>query len=146
MFKMAFGNDRIKVKCNKCGGEMFSDEFVLDPDYKMVVCRNCIRDKRKRQEVWAEVGKQREARLNAENQEGEEAKKPKPAGWDKDDELLDRLVKQKQRVKETSGFKELANGKVKCAKCGYAFKYDAENHRPMNCPYCFNPVRKSYGF
>ena len=141
---MMMNNDRIKVKCNKCGGEMFSDEFVIDPDYKMAVCRNCIRDKRKRQDVWAEVGKQREAKIA---QEAEDAKKPpKPAGWDKDDELLDRLVKQKERVKERMVFKELPNGKIKCAKCGYAFKYDSANSTPMNCPYCFNPVKKKFGF
>lgn len=143
-----FKQERIKVKCNRCGGEMFSDEFILDPDFKMAVCKNCIKEKKQRQQVWEEVGKQKEeAKRAAMAEEPKEPAKPKPAGWDMDDEVLEKLSGQKQRAQAKEPvFEVLSSGKLKCSKCGYAFKYDELNHRPANCPYCFNPVKRKTGF
>lgn len=110
---------------------MFSDEFVIDPDYQMAVCPNCVREKNQRKEVWKEV---------ADEKEKEEP--PKPPGWDEDDELIERLHRQKQKDKsEGFGFKDVGFGKIKCSKCGYAFKYSVDMHKPDSCPYCFNPIR-----
>ena len=127
--------ERVKVKCNRCQNEMFSDEFVIDPDYQMAVCPNCVREKKQKREVWNEVSEERKA------------KEPKPIGWDEDDELLEKLYRQKQREKEQgTGFKSVGFGKIKCDKCGYAFKYSEDLHKPSSCPYCFNPIRRKSRF
>ena len=138
-------SSRVKVKCNRCGAEVFSDEFILDPDYKMMVCQNCVREKRTRKEVWNEVNKQRDDAKRQQQAEEEKAN-PKPAGWDKDDELLEKLYKHKQKVKEVYGVAEVGPGKAKCHRCGYVFKYNSDINKPSACPYCANPIRPSAKF
>ena len=51
-----------------------------------------------------------------------------------------------KEAKEGFGFKETNSGKLKCSKCGYAFKYSVDMHKPDACPYCFNPIRRTNRF
>lgn len=68
--------------------------------------------------------------------------KPKPAGWDKDDELLEKLYSQKK--KKVESFKPIPGSGTKlkyaCQQCSYSFSYDAERKTPRSCPYCQRPV------
>jgi predicted Zn-ribbon and HTH transcriptional regulator len=137
--------NRVKVKCNRCGKDVYSDEFILDPDYKMMVCQACVREKRTRREVWDEVNKQkadakRQKQLEAGQNPDEESEEPKPAGWDKEDEILEKLSKQKQRFKDSYVANVVSPGKAKCKRCGFVFKYNEDINKPSACPYCAHPV------
>ena len=74
----------VKIKCRKCGREAPSKEFVLDNDYKMVVCKICVNEKNAKR-----------------NQPEKQNEKEKPPGWDAEDmELiqLQKARKQQQRM------------------------------------------------
>lgn len=125
---MGFG--QVKTKCRRCGGEYFSDQLKLDLVYGMVVCPDCIRGRK----VQEEVKKKR-----IEDKQKEQEAPPKPAGWDEDDMLLDKLAKQKERNKTVSF---IAPGKVKCRKCSFKFNYDEFLNKPPSCPYCGLFIKK----
>ena len=101
--------DDVLVICKQCGGKAKAIEFVLDPNFKQMVCPNCVKQK------------------NNPKKPENTPKPEKPAGWDKEDELLEKLYKKKKVVPE------LKEGmKIKCKKCNYVFVYSG---RRM-CPYC----------
>ena len=79
----------IKVKCKRCGRQAKTEDFILDPDFKMMVCPLCIKEKRMREEVYSELAKKR-GKGGVEEEELEK----KPAGWDKEDEYLQRAYKR----------------------------------------------------
>jgi DNA-directed RNA polymerase subunit RPC12/RpoP len=118
---MAVGG--IKVKCKACGKMADSTEFVLDPGYKMMVCRNCVHDRRVREEIHSKVKQQKE-----------EQKKPK--GWDAEDEVLERSCKMK--AEKTVKVEHLDDNRIKycCPKCKYEFVIKLDKMIPNHCPYC----------
>ncbi len=67
---------------------------------------------------------------------------PRPAGWDKDDELLEKLYAQKK--KKVESFKPISGSGTKlkyaCQQCSYSFSYDTEKKTPRSCPYCQRAV------
>jgi hypothetical protein len=98
----------VKVKCKRCGREFKSDEFTLDPVYKMMVCRECVKERRT-QEFAAKKNQQREQtkvametqikRANpgfADSENKGFLKKEKPAGWDAEDAEIERSYKAKK--------------------------------------------------
>jgi predicted Zn-ribbon and HTH transcriptional regulator len=123
----------IKVTCRNCNRQALADEFVLDNYYKKMVCPQCVKDRKSKERITDELKKEKEAQAKE-----EEAKKP--AGWDSEDEFLDRLHKTK--VAQTVDVKPLAEGIVQyaCPKCKFKFKYSVEQKTPSKCPYCATPV------
>src|SRR3989338_8062351 len=130
-------SEEIKVKCKKCGRQAKTGDFVLDPDFKMMVCPLCIKEKRMREEVYSELAKKR----GNEGVEEEELEK-KPAGWDKEDEYLQRAYKRV--IKDTVKVEKVDEEKVKykCPKCDYQFIYDIARKTPAVCPYCGSDIFK----
>ncbi len=119
---MAMGE--VKVRCRKCGKPAAANELVLDNDYKMMICRDCVKEKRRK--AGAE----------------EAAKKPeKPAGWDKEDEYLAKVSSFKQ-LSTVQAMQRLSDTKIKvaCSKCSYQFNYDSERKYPKYCPTCGREV------
>lgn len=76
------------------------------------------------------------------DQENEESRTPRPAGWDKDDDLLEKLYSQKK--KKVESFKPMPGSGTKlkyvCQQCTYSFSYDSEKKTPRSCPYCQRSV------
>jgi DNA-directed RNA polymerase subunit RPC12/RpoP len=125
----------IKVKCKKCGRDAKSDEFILDPIYKLMVCKDCVKE-RKMNEYTAKKNAM-QAEMKAKQ---EEVKKQHPAGWDSDDLEIERRYKEKQVTQAT--VERINDEKVKytCKKCKYEFIYNTLKNQPARCPYCGTAV------
>jgi DNA-directed RNA polymerase subunit RPC12/RpoP len=122
----------VKVKCKRCGKEYQADEFILDPVYKMMVCKECVRE-RKNQEFAAKKTQQREvAKIAMETQ----VKKEKPAGWDAEDAEIERAYKAKQQSLPDVERIDNQRVKYKCKKCKYEFVFNIITRVPGRCPYC----------
>lgn len=121
----------IMVKCRNCGKEYPADQFVLDYVYRMVVCPQCVKDRQKREVIHKEAKQQAD-----EAKQQEEELKKKPAGWDRDDVLLEKAYAEKQAKKMP--IVEIAPGKFRyrCQKCRYEFTYSKATNTPSRCPYC----------
>jgi len=126
----------IKAKCKKCGKDAKADEFILDPVYKMMVCKDCVKE-RKMNEYSA---KKSAAQAEFKTRQEEQTKKERPAGWDSDDLEIERAYKDKQATRAT--VVPIGDGKVKytCKKCKYEFVYNTFKNIPSKCPYCNTPV------
>jgi DNA-directed RNA polymerase subunit RPC12/RpoP len=126
---MAIDYSTIKVKCKNCGKEYPADSFVLDHVYKMVVCPQCVKDRQKKELI----------RKDAEKQVSHDIAK-KPAGWDKEDEMIEKAYEAKLSKREatTNTMVKTPDGKYKyrCPKCKYEFAYNKETNTPSRCPYC----------
>ena len=122
----------VKVKCKKCGREAKSDEFTLDPVYKMMVCRDCVKERRM-SEFSAKKNQQREVQKAAVEAQ---IKKERPAGWDAEDAEIERAYKNKQA--NTPHVVRVDEERVKytCKKCKYEFVFNLLKRVPGRCPYC----------
>ena len=127
--------ESIRVKCRVCGRDAKSDEMILDPYYRKMVCPYCVSERRNREQVHKEVKEQRIAQKEA-------AKPDKPKGWDKEDELLDRAWKQKMDNKVRVDWIDNTYCKYTCQKCGYKFKINTEKMMPVHCPYCSEHIKE----
>lgn len=112
----------VLVSCRKCSKKFPSNEFILDPVYRMMVCRNCSRER------IAKDSPEAKARIEEQNK--------KPAGWDNDDESAAKQFQRKQA--EQPVYKKVAPDKVKviCPKCRFAFIFNTDKRYPLNCPQC----------
>lgn len=154
-------NGDIKVLCRKCGKPSPSGSFVLDPDYKMVVCQQCVKDKKAKEDGLIKEGlirntpntpitqyqpSQSSSSSGIKNKSDVEVydlsreEKKRPAGWDKDDEILERDAAAKQKA--VAGMQSIGGGKakIKCTSCNYGFVYNTVTKYPTTCPYCGAPV------
>ncbi|MBN2053116.1 hypothetical protein JW756_06435 [Candidatus Woesearchaeota archaeon] len=127
----------VKVKCKRCGREAKSDEFVLDPVYKMMVCRDCVKERRMNEFSAAKAKQREEAKIKME----EQIKKEKPAGWDAEDAEIERAFKAKQAAAPKIERIDDANVKYTCKKCKYQFKFNVLNRMPGRCPYCGGSIQ-----
>jgi Zn finger protein HypA/HybF involved in hydrogenase expression len=131
-------SDDIKVICKKCGRSAKASEYVLDPDYKMMVCSACSKErlsqvKTKKQEP---IAKREEERTRE-----AQPMKNKPAGWDSDDEALEKMTRSRPSANggaPKSQYERIddENVKLTCPKCEYKFTYNTERMNPNSCPYC----------
>lgn len=123
--------DEMRVKCRQCGRYAKTNEFVLDHGYKMMVCPACVKDRRLREDVHREVNAQKQAKKKVMEEVAE-----KPAGWDHEDEYLQKAHAMK--MKNTVQVEHISGDKVKykCPKCAYKFIYDLARKMPNGCPYC----------
>jgi rubrerythrin len=111
-----------------------SAEFVLDPIYGMLVCQACIKDRKKGVASQMLAKKKEEA--------PKEPVKPKPAGWDREDEVLAKDYASKMRSTVTAAKIDDDHVMYKCKHCGYEFKYSISRQMPARCPYCSADINK----
>ncbi len=111
----------VKASCKRCGNSVPSDQFKLHFEYRMMVCPPCFKGK--------PIEKEKPVVKN---------EPPKPPGWDKEDEYLERLVKQRREENQAQFQRIPGTQQVRCTcfKCKYVFKYDPFRKMPRTCPYC----------
>ena len=124
--------ESIRVMCKNCNKASPMEDFALDNVFRMIVCKNCTKARRLRENVHAEVAKQKEERMA----KGAADEEEKPPGWDKEDEAINRAYRQK--MAETVKVERADQNRVKysCPKCKYKFLYNIERRTPSSCPYC----------
>lgn len=117
----------IKAVCKRCGKSSPANQFVLDTVYRMMVCPSCVRERKDK--ILA-------AKMQQEREKEKEQEPPRPPGWDAEDEYLDKLYKQREKIKVE--FERIDENRVKytCPKCKYKFVYDTVKKYPDICPYC----------
>ena len=118
-------NSTVSVLCKKCGNKSPAETFQLDYNEAMMVCFSCFNKRGQKPEIKQQVKKE---------------VTQKPAGGDSEDELLSRLVKEKNRSNPGHGKIERVPGemyvKYTCSGCSYKFKYFPLHKKPRTCPYC----------
>ncbi len=133
-------NNEIKVVCKRCKRSMPASSFVLDPVYKLMVCPLCVKERKDKVMInEALKHKEKENALKAQEQ------KSRPAGWDSEDDYLEKAAKQ--RTKIGPEVQRISDDKVKytCVKCKYKFVYDEARKYPSACPYCGTKIM-TFGF
>jgi DNA-directed RNA polymerase subunit RPC12/RpoP len=126
----------IKVKCKKCGRDVKSDEFILDPIYKMMVCKDCVKERKANELNAKKTAAQAEFKAKQEVQQ----KNERPAGWDSEDAEIERAYKAKQGSQPRVEKIDEEKVKYTCAKCKYEFIFNTYKRMPGRCPYCSTPV------
>ncbi len=134
----------VAIKCRNCGRSANASEFVLDYKSKMMVCPLCIKERNLRENVYKEINAKKQNFLmtkEAARQKVDETKKNIP-GWDKDDEMLEKMYKFKmdnsvrvQRIDEQTV-------KYRCPSCSYVFKINTVTKNPSKCQFCGAPISK----
>jgi hypothetical protein len=126
----------VKVKCKRCGRDAKSDEFFLDPVYKMMVCRECVKERK-----MADMAQKKAVVQEQRAKVVQEEQKQRPAGWDSDDLEIERAYKQKMGAQPV--IERIDDDRVKytCKKCKYTFTYYTSQKRPGRCPYCSTAVQ-----
>ncbi|MBN2458829.1 hypothetical protein JXB28_00965 [Candidatus Woesearchaeota archaeon] len=126
---------QIKSKCKRCGREASSNEFTLDPVYKMMVCPECVKERKQAQFTIAKQKAKAEALVEPEQPK---PKKEKPAGWDIED--VEAEMAYKKKLAQQTKVEAVGGGKLKytCPKCKYEF-VAKDGKKPLRCGYCGNP-------
>ncbi len=122
----------VKVKCRNCGRDADSNEFVLDPSFRMVVCPNCVRE-RKAKSIASGI---RGQHITKEAQKAEPQELSRPPGWDDEDEYLQRFAKAKTKTTIRAQRIDDEHVKFNCPKCSYEVKFNTVRKTPARCPYC----------
>ena len=100
----------VMVICKKCGNKAPSSTMKLDLDEKLMICPECIKNKKIHKEI----------------KETFITNKPKTF----------EDVKYAPAEKREESLKSMH----KCSYCGYKFAINIETKKPRNCPYCNNEV------
>ena len=121
--------DDLRIQCGSCNGFAPANQFKLHYKFKKVVCPSCFSGRTEQEE-------RKKAAAKAEQTQTLQPKKP--AGWDKEDEFLERMARIKEndlkmKVEKIPGTTLV---RFNCTKCTYAFKYDPYRKMPKACPYC----------
>jgi len=129
----------VSAKCRNCGRMAPADKFVLDHVYKMMVCPECVKQRKMQEDTHRELQQQKILKSMQKEEE-----KNNPPGWDKDDEYLERAHKMKMSEGENAIVERITPDKVKyrCPNCKYIFIYDSARKFPKTCPYCGNDIMK----
>ena len=106
----------VMVSCKKCGNKAPASSLKLDLDLKMVVCSDCIKNKKIHKEIEDEV-------FHKEN-------------------LSIKPLNNQAQVHQSNQIQEPKSSKVghKCTSCGYKFMINIDPKTPKNCPYCNSRV------
>ncbi len=107
----------VNVKCKNCGGMARAGSYKLSAVHGMMVCPDCMKKAGKKKEPVKEAS---------------QPKPDRPAGWDSEDEQLERLYREKQALHPKRPHLE-EGMKLKCRSCGYVFVYKKIYN---DCPYC----------
>lgn len=121
----------VKVKCRNCGRDADSNEFVLDPNFRMVVCPLCVRE-RKAKDIASGV----RGRPAAEAQKEKPQEPSHPPGWDAEDEYLQHFARAKSKSTIRAQRIDDEHVKFNCPKCNYEIKFNTVKKTPAKCPYC----------
>ena len=118
----------IKAKCRNCEKESDSEDFKLHYKFRMMVCPNCFSGRTEQQNKIIE----------------KKAAPPKPPGWDKEDEYLEKMSRLKKDEQKSMFQKIPGTDHVmcKCNMCKYSFKYNPFRKMPRTCPYCNADIPK----
>ncbi len=122
----------IKVKCRNCNREAPADQYKLHYQLKLMVCPDCFSGKNQSPSLKNTV---EDKKIVLEGP-------PRPAGWDKDDEYLERISRMK-RDEQQAQFVKIPNSdfvKCICASCKFSFRHDPIRKQPRACPYCNTEV------
>ncbi len=116
----------VKSTCKVCGQQAPAEQFKLHYKYRSMVCPACY------------TGKTEQLRQNDKKKLQEQAREQKPAGWDAEDEYLERISRMRQaevqaQFSRIPGTVEL---RCICAHCRYGFRYNPVKNLPRSCPYC----------
>ena len=138
----------VQVKCRKCGNSAPADQFRVDYRAGYVVCPACLKGQSGKDEKRPIVPKISPlSPSSSETSAGSRKDLPetgprklRPAGWDEDDALADRLWKEKQQQKGQVIRVNDTLMRYTCGKCGYSFTFKQEK-RPLTCPYCNTSLR-----
>ena len=130
----------VKVKCKNCGRMANSAEFTLDPYFRTMVCQNCIKDRRAKDNPISKVLQKKPA--EAEREDSSETRKSRPAGWDNDDDYLEKAVQKKRSQTVQTERIDDENVRYKCPRCSYQFKLNTVTRRPSRCPYCSSEISR----
>jgi len=125
--------ETVRVKCRQCGKQVRPDELVLDHVLKKMVCHYCVADREQREQVHKEVNAQKVV---------VKAKDGKPAGWDREDEMIEKAWRQKKDGMVTVKWLSEDKCKYVCPKCCYEFTINTEKNIPAHCPYCGADIAK----
>ncbi len=120
----------VKAQCKVCNGYAPADQFKLHFQLKQMVCPGCYTGKTVFKGMKNEVATE------------EKVEPPKPAGWDKDDDYLDKVSRMRKEQSQ-SYFTRISGSdmvKCNCPSCKYVYKYDPFKRMPQACPYCNGPV------
>lgn len=114
----------VKATCKACGNSALADQFKLHYIMKLMVCPTCFSGKTQKEKEQREVQKSVEPL--------------RPAGWDKDDEYLEKAARMKKDSLQPQFTRIPGSDFVKhtCMGCKYNFKYDPQTKTPRSCPYC----------
>ncbi len=116
--------------CKVCNNTAPADQFKLSHEHRMMVCPNCISGRTKQLEEKKEQIKKTEL--------------PKPAGWDAEDDYLEKAARLKKTESGPKFEKIPGTNQVRCIchNCKYQFKYDPFKKSPRSCPYCDGDIPK----
>jgi predicted Zn-ribbon and HTH transcriptional regulator len=134
-----FPNKGVQVTCKHCGKQAFSTDFILDPVYKQMVCKNCVSERQLKEnpikpgtsgntvalKSGSALAKQQSTAMVKQAQTSMIKQTPTPIA----------KTMPAQKIVATSGDKT----RKKCGKCGFAYQYNAEKRYPPNCPNCGSP-------
>tara|TARA_Y100000310_G_scaffold190615_1_gene190616 strand:- start:19403 stop:19786 length:384 start_codon:yes stop_codon:yes gene_type:complete len=120
----------VNALCKVCNKASPAEKFRLHHTYKLVVCPTCF------------SGRTEELRKKEQQLKVEPAK---PAGWDQDDEYLEKMSVLRKQEQQASFTKVPGTSQVRCtcAHCKYQFRYDPFRKLPKTCPYCDKDVPKT---
>ena len=79
-------DDHVRIQCRVCKGFAPANQFKLHYKYKQVVCPSCASGRNEQEEK-----KKAAAAVT------EQVQPKKPAGWDKEDEYLERMAKMREK-------------------------------------------------
>ncbi len=137
MFSPKMSNS-VKAVCKRCGRSADAETFVLDPVYKMMVCPLCVQERKKGTPQQAAAPQRKGISVEEDVKEKKQAPE-RPKGWDAEDDLLEKLSRQKEKV--TGGYSEEGGHvKYRCMKCKFKFDYHPDKGFPLTCPYCGTKV------
>lgn len=123
-------NNSISVKCRRCGKSAQSSEFVLDPVYKLMVCPDCVKE-RKNRELQKKAAVEEQPKIKI--------MKERAPGWDPEDDYLEQYHRQKKAsiIQSAQSMQQIGNKiNYKCYNCKYFFIYNKEKKYPNLCPNC----------
>lgn len=137
-----------KAVCKKCGRSAPAESFVLDNLCGMLVCPDCLKEQKFQSKTSNSVVSKMTSDIlmgtktkPAPSAATQPVQKPveavkRPTGWDSEDDYLERVHKQRDKLKVN--FERLDESRIRyvCTKCGYKFVYHTEKKYPSACPNC----------
>ncbi|MBI2665623.1 hypothetical protein HYX12_03315 [Candidatus Woesearchaeota archaeon] len=151
----------VKAVCKRCTRQVSAAQFVLDAEYKTMICPFCVKEKKITSGFAKPAGS--ENRLNDPNSLNRAANRTaviptksmisKPEATSalklaskqstiKENQHSSTLKLSELQQNNTSNFRRLDQERVKmtCQKCKYEFVYNETQKYPSSCPYCNGPI------